>query len=126
MAKTYEVEEPNGPNIIARGTIFEGNILNAGDCRIDGTMKGNINSSAKIIIGKSGKVEGDIKCVSIEIEGMVKANIQVKDLLSLKSTANLMGNIQVGKIAIEPGASFAGNCTMLTAPKPVIPTITEK
>lgn len=126
MAKTYEVEEPSGPNIISRGTIFEGNILNAGDCRIDGTMKGNINSSAKVIVGKTGKVEGDIKCVSIEIEGEVKANITVKDLLALKSTANLAGNVQVGKISIEPGAAFAGNCTMLTAPKQVMPTIAEK
>lgn len=126
MVKINEFEETSGPNIIARGTIFEGNILNASDCRIDGTLRGNINSLSKVIIGKTGKVEGEIKCTSIEIEGEVCANIHAQELVSLKATANLKGNIQVGKIAIEPGAIFTGNCTMQTPPRPVTPTIVEK
>ena len=72
----------------------------------------NVKSKAKVIIGQSGIIDGDINCKSIEIEGNVKANITVSDLLSLKSTANLVGNILAGKLAIEPGANFAGNCKM--------------
>ena len=51
-------------------------------------------------------------CQSIEIEGKVKATINVGELLSLKSTAVLVGNIVTGKIAIEPGANVVGNCQM--------------
>ena len=114
MAKIYEQEKESssGVNIIAQGTIFIGNISTSGDCRIDGNVKGNINSKAKIIIGESGRVEGDIMCNTIDIEGAVKANIHAIEQLSLRSTANLEGNIIVSKIAIEVGANFVGNCRM--------------
>ncbi len=112
MAKMIEQEELGGVNIIAPGTTLTGDIVTTGDCRIDGTVKGNVSSNAKIIIGKNGSLEGEVRCKSIDIEGYVKANINATELLSLKATANLTGNIHVGKISIEPGANFAGNCTM--------------
>lgn len=124
MVKIYDQEEIAGINIIASGTTFQGNIINSGDCRIDGIVKGNINSSSKVIIGKTGVVEGEIICKSIEIEGTAKTNIVATDLLSLKSSAVLNGNIKVDKIAIEPGAKFNGNCIMQNdghrAPNPTI------
>lgn len=113
MAKLYEQEESNsGINVISAGTMITGDVVCSGDLRIDGNIKGNVKSRAKVIIGQSGIVDGDINCKSIEVEGNVKANVTVTDLMSLKSTANLVGNICAGKLAIEPGANFAGNCKM--------------
>jgi cytoskeletal protein CcmA (bactofilin family) len=112
MPKNYEPEEVGGINIIAAGTTFTGDIVSKGDCRVDGTFKGNIISNSKIFIGKTGMVEGVIKCQSIEIEGQAKANITAAELLSLKASAVLAGNINISKIAIEPGANFEGNCVM--------------
>ena len=112
MAKNLEQEEIGAINIIATGTTLTGDINSAGDCRIDGTLKGNITSNSKIYIGKTGVVEGKIKCQSIEIEGEAKADITASELLSLKASAILNGNIRINKIAIEPGANFVGNCIM--------------
>lgn len=113
MAKLYEQEESNSSvNVISSGTMITGDVVCSGDLRIDGNIKGNVKSRAKVIIGQSGIVDGDINCKSIEVEGNVKANVTVTDLMSLKSTANLVGNICAGKLAIEPGANFAGNCKM--------------
>lgn len=114
-------------NVIAQGTQLQGNMMTASDCRIDGVLRGNIESKAKIIVGRSGVIEGNIKCANIEIEGSIKAeSLIVTELVSLKATANLIGNIETGKIAIEPGAEFSGNCKMRntrnvapqTAPQP--------
>lgn len=112
MTKMYEQDELSGINIIAAGTTLVGDITTTGDCRIDGMVKGNVKSKAKVVVGASGLIEGDIVCQNIEIEGKVKASINVNELLSLKSTAVLVGNITTGKIAIEPGANFVGNCKM--------------
>jgi cytoskeletal protein CcmA (bactofilin family) len=113
MAKNYEQEEIGGINLIAAGTTLTGDICSTGDCRIDGILKGNIQSNSKIYIGKTGAIEGKIECQCIEIEGQAIADISANGLLSLKATAQLTGNILVGKIAIETGANFAGNCIML-------------
>lgn len=112
MAKIIEQEEQGGINMIASGTTLNGDISTSGDCRIDGTLKGTMTSNAKVVVGANGSIEGKIKCRSIEIEGFVKADIETTELLCLKASANLVGNINVGKISIEALASFVGNCTM--------------
>lgn len=111
--KEIEPRETGSVNIIADGTTLEGNIATNGDIRIDGAVKGNIVSKSKAIIGRNGKVEGNITCANIDIEGTVKVEtLNVANLISLKSTANLTGNLIAGKIAIEPGAEFSGTCKM--------------
>ncbi len=110
MVKLYESGEVAGVNIIASGTTLVGDIVSNCDCRIDGNIKGNIKCKSKVIIGETGELEGDITCDSIEIEGKVKANVTAVDLISLKATAVLIGNIVACKLSIEPGANFVGNC----------------
>ena len=128
MAKNLEQEEIGGINIIATGTMLTGDLVSSGDCRIDGNLKGNLTSNSKIFIGKTGMIEGKIQCRSIEIEGEAKADVTVTELLSLKASAILTGNISVSKIAIEPGAQFVGNCVMKNTsntPKPAQNTTPE-
>jgi len=36
----------------------------------------------------------------------------VAELLSLKASSNVAGDMVTGKLSIEPGAYFAGTCTM--------------
>lgn len=111
-------------NIIAAGTSIEGNIVTKTSCRIDGTVRGKLVCAAKVIIGTTGSLDGEIQCDNIEIEGNVKANIVAKDIISLRATAVLNGNIISSKLAIEPGANFNGNCRIqegaasMPAPQP--------
>lgn len=111
--KENEQREYGVVNVIANGTQLDGNIVTNGDIRVDGIVKGNIVSKAKVIVGREGRVEGNITCSNIEIEGHVNAeSLNVSNLISMKATANMVGNIAAGKIAIEPGAEFSGNCKM--------------
>lgn len=100
------------PNHINSDTVIEGSIKARGNLRIDGKLTGTLECQGRIVIGASGVIEGDIKCENAEIEGSLKANITVSDLLSLKSTAKVQGDIVTKKLAIEPGATFTGSCSM--------------
>jgi len=99
-------------NIIRSGTEIQGDIRCKGDIRIDGKLIGNLVSEGKVVVGEQGVVEGTIKCANATISGGVKVNIAVNELLSLKATANLVGEISTNKLQIEPGANFSGNCKM--------------
>jgi cytoskeletal protein CcmA (bactofilin family) len=99
-------------NILRYGTNIEGNIRTNGDIRIDGILKGSLTCEGKLVVGESGVIEGEIFCKSADISGNLKAKISVKELLQLRSTANINGDIFTSKIAIEPGANFTGNCRM--------------
>lgn len=114
MASTNSstVVETNSIDRIAEGSVLDGNLNSANGIRIDGTVKGSVRCEGKVVVGKTGVVEGEIFCQSADIEGTLKSSIEVKDILELKSTSNLHGEISTGKLSIEPGASFTGSCKM--------------
>ena len=103
---------PNNLNIINAGTTILGDLNSEGDMRIDGTVKGYVSSKARLVLGNTCKVEGDIKAVNLELSGEVNGNIYVTELLTVKASAKINGNIISNKLIIEAGAEFNGNCAM--------------
>ncbi len=79
---------------------------------MDGTLKGSVNTEGKVVLGSEGVIEGDVSCKDADISGTAKAKITVSQLLSLKATAKLHGDIVTNKLSIEPGAAFTGSCSM--------------
>lgn len=102
----------NGTTLISAGTTLKGDISSNGDLRIDGTIIGNIQSTAKIIIGSGGVVEGDISGNQADITGKVSGNIRAKELLQLRGESVVSGNLYAGKLQVEPTATFNGQCHM--------------
>lgn len=102
----------NGTTLISAGTTLKGDISSNGDLRIDGTIIGNIQSTAKIIIGSGGVVEGDISGNQADITGRVSGNIRAKELLQLRGESVVTGNLYAGKLQVEPSATFNGQCHM--------------
>jgi cytoskeletal protein CcmA (bactofilin family) len=111
MAKNNEVE-PAAINLISNGTDISGDIKSNGDIRIDGTLTGNLNTKGKVVIGVTGKVNGEVICKNSEVSGSVEGKISVSQLLILKASSKILGDIATSKLSIEPGAKFTGNCKM--------------
>jgi cytoskeletal protein CcmA (bactofilin family) len=102
----------NGTTLIGSGTTLKGDISSNSDLRIDGTVIGNIHSSAKVVIGANGVVEGDISGNQADIIGKVTGNIKAKDLLQLRGDSIVTGNLYAEKLQVEPSATFNGQCHM--------------
>jgi len=108
---------------ISEGTSLEGQIKIEGDIKIEGIVKGTVTSKGRVIISPSGKVEGDIICQNADISGHVKGKLKIADILMLKGNAVIDGDIHTGKLMIESGVKFNGNCSMgQTAPVAQAPT----
>lgn len=104
--------ESSSINLIGNGTSITGDINSNGDVRIDGNLKGNITISGKLVVGPSGSIEGNVICQNADISGEIHGKVTVTELLSLKASAKLLGDIVTGKISIEPNATFTGTCNM--------------
>jgi cytoskeletal protein CcmA (bactofilin family) len=111
MAK-YNETETAAINLISLGTDITGDVKSTGDIRIDGSLTGNLNTKGKIVIGPSGKVNGEVVCKNSEVSGTVEGRIIVNQLLILKASSKIFGDIATSKLSIEPGAVFSGNCKM--------------
>ena len=99
-------------NTITAGTSVEGTIHANNDIRIDGELTGTLNCKGRVIIGGQGKVQGDIVCQNAIIEGKFSGNLKVEEILTVKESAMIEGEIVTGKLNIQPGAIFNGNCSM--------------
>ena len=99
-------------NTIAQGTIIEGDLKSEGDFRIEGVINGTLITNGKVVIGTTGLVEGSLSCNNADIEGKIKGKLVVLETLSLRASANVYGDVQTGKLAVEPGATFNANCQM--------------
>jgi cytoskeletal protein CcmA (bactofilin family) len=99
-------------NQIGSGTVIKGDIISNEAIRIDGTLEGSLISKGKLVIGPTGIVEGEISCQNADIWGVVNGTVTVSELLSLKSSSKLNGDINTNKLSIEPGAVFTGACSM--------------
>ena len=102
-------------NQFGQGTIITGDVSTEGDVRIDGRVTGNVSSKAKVVIGGTGVIEGNIFCQNGYIDGRVNGNVEVGELLILSATANIMGDIKIKKLVVQEGAKFNGRCSMGTA-----------
>ncbi len=98
-----KASETNGQySKIDQNTIFEGSIKAKTDIRIDGTVEGTIQTTGKLIIGKEAKVVGEVSCASAEIEGFFNGKLMASGALSLKTNANVEGEVLIQKL-IEIG-----------------------
>lgn len=105
-------ESTNSVNTIVNGTEINGEIKSTGDIRIDGKLKGTVDIKGRLVIGATGFVDGEIICSNCDVSGKILGTITVTELLSLKSSANIQGDMVTKKLSIEPGAVFTGTCKM--------------
>lgn len=111
MGKIVE-QETKSLNQIGAGTVVTGDILCDGNIRIDGKLNGNLTTKAKLAVGPTGEIIGDIKAQNLYVEGKVSGKIEVSDLLTLKTSGYIQGDIKTAKLAVDAGARFTGTCNM--------------
>ena len=104
-------------NIISKGTKIVGDLISEGDLRIDGTIEGNIKTPGKIVVGKSGSIKGTLNGTDAHFEGKFSGKLSLSGTLTLKSSAHIEGEVVLGKLEVEPGATFNVTCAMKGAVK---------
>ena len=96
-------------------TVITGNIKTESDIRIDGVLEGDVETTKKLIIGKGASVKGKIICQSADVEGRLQGEIKVYEVLTLKNSGEIEGEVLVGKLIVESGAVFNASCVMKSA-----------
>jgi cytoskeletal protein CcmA (bactofilin family) len=99
-------------NTIAKGSTITGDIVSDGDFRIEGTIQGNVKTPGKVVLGRTGIIKGTLTSANADIEGKFSGKLILTDTLTLKATAYVEGEVEVAKLAVEPGATFNATCVM--------------
>jgi len=104
-------------NVVAKNTSITGDIISEGDFRIDGTLEGTLKTNGRVIIGVEGIIKGKVESKNADVEGKFSGELLVHETLIIKGTANISGDVVIGKLSVEPGAVFNASCAMKGAVK---------
>ena len=116
MFKKINIEKTTDENVdslIGENIKIIGKIEGNGNLRIDGMVDGDIDYNGNIVIGETGKVNGDISAGEISLAGTIEGNISSSSKMVILPTGKLIGNIQVPSFIIHENAIFEGNCKMI-------------
>ena len=116
--KPERAPEPALQNFISAGTIIEGNIISHEDLRMEGKVKGDIKTSARLWLGSESVVEGNILASEADVAGRITGTVESKGLLAIKSTCRIEGDIITKSLHVESGSSFNGRCKVGGDPEP--------
>lgn len=127
MARHGSPDPSNQINMIGEGTVLEGTLRARGDVRVSGRVVGRLEVAGKVIVAQEGSVEGELDAQSADIAGAIDGHIQIAERIVLKSTARVDGDIKAGRLVVEEGAVFAGQCIMEARPgaRTITPTPAE-
>ncbi len=98
--------------IIGEGTTLKGNVKVEGSVRVDGEFEGTLDATDTLIVGDTGKVEGDANVSNAVIGGRMYGNVFASGKIELQRGSQLLGDIKTRGLVIEDGVVFQGNCQM--------------
>lgn len=94
---------------LGRGVRLEGKLTFSGTVRIDATFQGSIVTDGVLVVGEDAKVEAEISCGTVIVEGEVIGDVVASQAVELHASARLRGDVESPAFAIERGAVFEGS-----------------
>ena len=93
--------------MIGEGVTITGSIKANNEVTIQGIIDGDIECNS-VTINKSGNVKGKIKTETMIVEGKAEGEINVNDVLNIKSDGHVNGKVFYGEIQIDEGGKLSG------------------
>jgi tetratricopeptide (TPR) repeat protein/cytoskeletal protein CcmA (bactofilin family) len=99
-----------------KGTKLKGTLWVKGLVHFDGDFEGEIYSSNHFVVGKSGKVLGNIKTHDVTNMGFIQGNLFAESKVALMNDSRLVGDISTYHLIVDAGSNFEGRCKMVDEP----------
>jgi cytoskeletal protein CcmA (bactofilin family) len=129
---TEQLEEPNmaqaektsahpagtaqngGTNVVTLGPrdSLNGRLDMQGDLRVHGTVEGELKISGDVAVESTATVQGSIEGASVSVRGQVNGPVTARRRLTLAGSGKLNGDVRVGRLTVEDGATLNGNVSM--------------
>jgi len=99
-------------NVLGQSLVIRGDLTADGGFRIDGTVEGNVDSKAAIVVGESGVVRGDLRGTDVVVAGQIMGNVTCSGHLEILAKGRIEGDIDAKSVRIETGGVFRGTSRM--------------
>ena len=122
----FEERKPMEPRFEPRSTPVKEEVINIGksvfikgeltgdeDLTIEGRVEGKIElKDHNLVIGPNGKINAEINAKNVTVIGSVVGNISASEMIEIRSSGSVMGDIKAPRISVADGAHFKGSVDM--------------
>ncbi|MGI5058784.1 bactofilin family protein [Treponema pectinovorum] len=99
--------------VIGKGSSILGDVKINGFIRIDGDIKGEIQTSSNVIVGDTARIQGNISASSIIIGGIIVGNVVAPKGIKLLANSVLIGDVSTKSLQVAENVIFNGHCISL-------------
>ena len=111
--KKAPTKNASSASIITPGTSIKGEIRCEGNILLNGAFEGNIISQSEVVVGKSGRVTGEIQAAKLLVSGEFRGNF-TGEVIDIMPYGKVYGDVKVNNIVIEPNAVFEGETKIVS------------
>ena len=119
-SKPQQGNEPpakrNVDTVIGAGAVFDGELRTDNSVCIEGTVRGRLSCSGRVILNKSGVIEADVVAEYISVNGTVIGNVKAGTQLDVGESGVIEGDVEAASITVAKGGVLRGSCTMASEP----------
>src|SRR5579864_2212850 len=103
-----------GTNVVNLGPrdVLQGKLEIQGDLKIQGNVEGELKATGDVTIDSTANIQASIEGANVSVRGQVTGNVTAKRRLTLGGSGRLNGDVKVGRLTVEDGATLNGNVTM--------------
>lgn len=96
-------------SFISAELTLEGKIEGAGNVRIAGRFKGDVNVQGDLTIEKGAQISGQVHARQVVVEGTLEGNIVSAERVELRASAVMNGDVKAGALIVAAGSKMRGN-----------------
>src|SRR5687768_3007146 len=100
------------PTILGPAANFKGEMSLEKVLRLKGRFEGRMNTPGRLQMAREARLQADVDCGALIVEGDVKGNLSANDRIELKSTARYEGDLRASKLTVDEGAIFNGHVSV--------------
>ena len=119
--ETKHYPNPNKEEVIniGKSVFIKGELTGDEDLTIEGRIEGRIELKAhNLVIGPNGKIKAEINAKNVTIIGNVVGNVCAEELVEVKSSGSVVGNITSSRVSVLDGAHVKGRIDLQRKPDP--------
>jgi cytoskeletal protein CcmA (bactofilin family) len=94
--------------IIGPGTSVQGDVNAPGFVRVDGSLRGDLHATGRVVVGEKARLKSDVSGTNITIGGVVAGNILASERITILATGLVLGDIITRRIQADDGCLIHG------------------
>jgi cytoskeletal protein CcmA (bactofilin family) len=105
-------------SLIGARSEFQGEFVVKGTLRVDGRVDGRVNADC-VIVSETAVIKGEVTAQRIVVDGKIEGNLRAQEIVEIKASGKVLGDIFTNKFSIIKGGEFNGKVEMKMVEKKV-------